>query len=171
MEVRFQLGNDRLSHGAGRWLQDIVTGLWEETRSSGSCVAPEGLKNGMKKSRNSLQLSLRASTFCQRAQRYFHFLRINSPKLSQHCIHVCGTACSTLHCTGQRELRAGSCLTAPAFTITVWLAGRGQLRLVWGRSQCAEGLLHLGNATQVGIAHHPVLDHSRRRPASDDQPI
>lgn len=130
-----------------------------------------GLKNGVKKSRNSLQLSLRASTFCRRAQRYFHFLRINSPKLSQHCIHVCGTAGSTLHCTGQRELRAGSCLTAPAFTITVWLAGRGELRLVWGRSQCAEGLLHLGNATEVGIAHHPVLDHSRRRPASDDQPI
>lgn len=115
--------------------------------------------------------SLWASTFCWRARRYFHSLRRNSSKLSQHCIHVCGTACSTLHCTGQRELGAGSCLTTPAFTITVWLTGRGELRMVWGRNQHAEELLYLGNATEIDITYHPALDHSRRCPASDDWSI
>lgn len=135
-------------------------------------MAPEGLKKWDEKEQKFTAAVPESQHFLPKSSKIFSFfLRINSPKLSQHCIHVCGTACSTLHCTGQRELRAGSCLTAPAFTITVWLAGRGELRLVWGRSQSAEGLLHLGNATEVGIAHHPVLDHSRRRPASDDQPI
>lgn len=108
--------------------------------------------------------------FSEEFKDIFGFLRINSSKLSQCCIHVCGTACSILHCTGQRELRAGSCLTTSDLTITVWLTGREELRMFWGRNQSAEGLLYLGNATQVGITYYPVLDHSRC-PACDDQPV
>lgn len=87
VKVRFQLGNDRLSHGAA------VIWLWEETRSSVSCVAPERLKKWDEEDEKFTAESLWASTFCWRAQRYFHLLRISSSKLSQHCIHMSGTPC------------------------------------------------------------------------------
>lgn len=88
MKVRFQLGNDRLSHGAGRWLQDIVTGLWEETRSSGSCVAPEGLKKWGEKEQKFTAAVPVSQHFLPKSSKIFSFFKNKLPKVVT-TLHTC----------------------------------------------------------------------------------
>lgn len=129
-----------------------------------------GFKNGMRKTRNSQQLSLQACTFCPKSSKFFAFFKNKLPKADTTPAYVyVEQPAVPLRCRGRGELRTGSCpVTTPACTVAICLAGRGELGWLGGRNQSAEGLLYQGSATEVGITCHPVLDHSRRCPELTD---
>lgn len=158
----------------GRWLWDaVLPGFGRSPSAQEGVWYQRGFKNGMRKTRNSQQLCLWASTFCPKSSKFFAFFKNKLPKADTTLAYMCVEQPAAPLCyRGRGELRAGSCPTTPACTIAICLGGRGELAWLGGRNQSAEGLLYQRSATEVGITYHPVLDRSRRCPAlSDGQTI
>ena len=129
----------------------------------------KGSRNRMRASRNSQQLSPRASTFCPKSSEFFAFLKNKFPRADTRLAHVCvKQPAAPLPCRVRggakgRQLPPNPCLHRGS--LAGWKRGAGR---AWGQEPAAEGLLYQGSAAKAGIACHPVSDHGRRCPAPSD---
>lgn len=157
MKAGIQHRRDALAHGARQVAAGrcVLLGFGRSPGTQEGVRYQRGFKTGVRKTRNSQQLSLRASSFCPKSSKFFAFFKNKLPKADTTLVYVCGTTCSPPALQRTGELRAGSCPTTPACTIAVWLAGRGELGWLGGRNQPAEGRLYQGNAAEVGRYHLP----------------
>lgn len=141
MKAGIQHRRDALAHGARQVAAGrcVLLGFGRSPGTQEGVRYQRGFKSGVRKTRNSQQLSLRASSFCPKSSKFFAFFKNKLPKADTTLVYVCGTTCSppALQRTGGakgRQLPHNPCLHHRS--LAGWKRGAG---MAWGQEPACGG--------------------------------
>lgn len=135
MKAGIQHRRDALAHGARQVAAGrcMLLGFGRSPGTQEGVRYQRAFKTRVRKTRNSQQLSLRASTFCPKSSKFFALFKNKLPKADTKLVYVCGTTCSppVLWRTGGakgRQLPHNPCLHHRS--LAGWKRGTG---MAWGQ--------------------------------------